>query len=86
VLLLLFASNLAVRAWDTEWTQSAVVTASGETAVRYEPAESGTEHFRAREGDMLVVGGESGGWYRVERSDGLRGWIPQAAVVVVNQD
>jgi uncharacterized protein YgiM (DUF1202 family) len=86
VLLVLFASNLAVRAWDTEWTRTAVVTAGGVTAVRFEPAESGTEHFRAREGDMLVVGAESGGWYQVERPDGRRGWIPQAAVGLVNHD
>ena len=86
VLTFFLASNLAVRAWDTEWTRAAVVTASGESAVRFEPAESGTEHFRVREGDWLVVGGESGGWYRVQRPDGRRGWIPQAAVGVVNPE
>jgi tetratricopeptide (TPR) repeat protein len=84
LLLVFFAANLAVRLWDTELTRTAVVTAGGETAVRFEPAESGTEHFRAREGDMLVVGGENGGWYRVERADGRRGWIPAAGVGLVN--
>jgi tetratricopeptide (TPR) repeat protein len=83
LLLAFFASNLAVRVWDSELTRRAVVTAGGETAVRFEPAESGTEHFRAREGDLLVVGGESGDWYRVERGDGRRGWIPSGALGLV---
>jgi tetratricopeptide (TPR) repeat protein len=52
----------------------AVVVATGE--VRYEPEENATAHFTAYEGWKVRVLKESGGWIKVERPDGLQGWMP----------
>jgi hypothetical protein len=52
----------------------AVVT-SKEAVVRYEPLATGSEYFQAKSGSLLVIDEDREGWLRVERSDGLRGWI-----------
>ena len=54
---------------------AAVVTASGETVVRFEPSESGTQHFTVQEGSALVITDDREGWSQVRREDGLRGWV-----------
>jgi len=49
--------------------------------VRFEPSESGTEHFEAPGGSIVEVLAERGGWAQVaRRGDGLRGWLPLTAI------
>lgn len=83
LLVVLVATSLAFRAAALERGESAVVTASGETAVRFEPSDTGTEHFRVREGTLLDVSEEREGWAQVRRRDGLRGWIRAEALTSV---
>jgi hypothetical protein len=52
-----------------------------DAAARFEPSESGTEHFEAPAGSVVDVLAERGGWAQVaRRGDGLRGWLPLAAI------
>jgi tetratricopeptide (TPR) repeat protein len=80
LLAVLVATSLAFRVAAIERSDSAVVTVSGETAVRFEPSETGTEHFRVREGALLEVTDERDGWAQVRSRDGLRGWMPSEAL------
>ncbi len=80
VLCLIVAGNLAYRVAELELRHAAVVTAAGETPVRFEPSSSGTEHFPVRAGTRLDVTDEREGWLQVRRQDGRRGWIPSTAV------
>ncbi len=48
--------------------------------VKYEPEDNATTHFTAYEGWKLRLLKESSGWVKVERSDGLQGWIPKSRV------
>jgi SH3-like domain-containing protein len=70
----ILASNAIARGLTVEWVPTAVVT-SKEALVRYEPSAAGSEYFRAKGGSLLTIDEEREGWLRVERSDGLRGWI-----------
>jgi len=79
VLFVLFAANLAVRSRHTVWQQWVVITATGQTAVRFEPSPEGTEHFSISEGGMLEARRSRKGWIQVRRADGRRGWIPASS-------
>jgi hypothetical protein len=74
------AGNLGLRLADVDLRQTAIVTASGGSSVRFEPSATGTEHFPAPPGTALDVTEERDDWLQVRRSDGLRGWIPRNAV------
>ena len=76
--------SLAVRVLFVEAPGAAVVIASGDTAVRFEPSSSGTEHFTVPPGSDVTVLEEREGWRLVSREDGRRGWIPADAVEVVD--
>jgi len=73
---LIVGGSLAFRVATVELRRDAVVVEAGETAVRFEPSENGTEHFRVAEGALLEVTDERDEWLQVRRWDGRRGWIP----------
>ena len=74
------AASWAGRMLELEPRDAAVVVAPGETAARFEPSAAGTEHFALTPGAALAVLEERDDWLQVRRDDGLRGWIPAAAV------
>lgn len=45
--------------------------------VKYEPEENATTHFIGYEGWKVKVLKESSGWVKIERPDGLSGWVPR---------
>jgi tetratricopeptide (TPR) repeat protein len=77
---LALAGSLGLRLAELELRDAAVVTAAGETQVRFEPSPTGTEHFPVAAGTTLDVTEERDGWLQVRRDDGRRGWIPAGAV------
>jgi tetratricopeptide (TPR) repeat protein len=48
--------------------------------VKYEPEDNATTHFTASEGWKVRVLKESAGWEKIERSDGLEGWVPKEKI------
>lgn len=80
---LLTGASFAARLIAVDLKDTAVVVSGGETPVRFEPSESGTEHFRVGEGTLLEVTDARGEWLQVRRRDGRRGWIPAAAAGLV---
>jgi tetratricopeptide (TPR) repeat protein len=80
VLLLLIVPSLGARLAQVDLVRPGVVTAAGDTPVRFEPAESGTQYFTVNEGVSIDVTEEREGWLQVRRGDGRRGWIPRSAV------
>lgn len=81
--LLLAGGSLAFRVETVDLRRDAVVVEGGETAVRFEPSENGTEHFRVHEGAILEVTDERDTWFQVRRWDGRRGWIPARTLELV---
>jgi tetratricopeptide (TPR) repeat protein len=78
----LFAA-LAYRNAHLELHDVAVVTADKETVVRFEPSDSGTQHFAAAPGTALTVTDRHEGWLQVSAADGRRGWIPVADLTLL---
>jgi len=74
------AVSLVVRLTAIETADAGVIVAAGETAVRFEPSPSGTEHFVVGPGTDVILGEERAGWRLVSRADGRRGWVPADAV------
>jgi len=72
-------SSLAYQIF-TNRQPAAVVVRTGDTPVRFEPADSGTVHFVLKEGSLLRVLDQRDGWLQVSRCDGRRGWIERASV------
>ena len=79
-LYLIVAGSLGLRLAEVELRDTAIVTATGGTSVRFEPSATGTEHFPVSPGTRLDVTEERDGWLQVRRGDGRRGWIPRDAV------
>jgi hypothetical protein len=77
---LVAATSWTFRVVELDAANAAVVIAAGETPARFEPSDSGTPHFMLTPGAALAVLEERDGWVQVRRADGLRGWIPAAAV------
>jgi tetratricopeptide (TPR) repeat protein len=75
VIAVILGVSLAVRVTAVETTGAAVVVASGDTPVRFEPTASGTEHFVVTPGMDVSVLEERDGWLLVARADGRRGWL-----------
>jgi hypothetical protein len=48
--------------------------------VKYEPEVGATTHFSASEGWKVRVLKESSGWSKIERPDGLAGWVPSGTI------
>jgi tetratricopeptide (TPR) repeat protein len=84
VFLSISAASLGYRTLASR-TPAAVVTRGGETAVRFEPADSGTPHYVLKEGSVVRVLETRDGWLQVSRCDGRRGWIEHAAVEAVQR-
>lgn len=80
LLLALGVTSAAYRYRTLELPRYAVVTASTEATVRYEPSQSGTAFFAAKPGTVLHVLGEREAWLQVAGRDGRRGWIEAGAV------
>jgi hypothetical protein len=81
--LLVVGGSLAFRVDTVDLRRDVVVVEAGEVAVRFEPSENGTEHFRVDEGALLEVTDERDEWLQVRRLDGRRGWIPARVVELV---
>lgn len=60
------------------YDNQAVVLSTAE--VKYEPEERATTYFTAYEGWDLRILNESTGWVKVQRPDGLIGWLPRDLV------
>ncbi len=56
-----------------DYNNDAIILAAAE--VRYEPEDKATTHFTAYEGWKVRVLKENTGWTKIERPDGLQGWI-----------
>jgi tetratricopeptide (TPR) repeat protein len=80
VLVLIVTASSAQQLLTEQWQRPAVMTASGDTAARFEPAENGTLHFTLKEGSLVRVLEARAGWVQVVRCDGRRGWVEQQAV------
>ncbi len=80
VALLVVGASAVYRLVTVELNPAVVVIAPSETAVRFEPSDSGTVHFQVKPGATLHRLGEREGWVQVGRADGRRGWIERAAV------
>jgi tetratricopeptide (TPR) repeat protein len=77
---LLIAGSFGLRLAETDLRDTAIVIAPGGTSVRFEPSATGTEHFAAAAGTPLDITEQRDEWLQVRRRDGLRGWVPRAAV------
>lgn len=73
----LFALSAKVEAQ----AQRAIILSTVE--VKYEPEEAATTHFTAYEGWKVRVLKGSAGWSKVERPDGLEGWVPSTSLEVM---
>ena len=78
--LLVALASLGEQAFAGDWTRQAVVIASGETPVRFEPATNGTVHFVLKEGSLVRIMDTREGWLQVARCDGRRGWVEKTVV------
>lgn len=74
------ASSCLFRVLSLDGVAAAVVTASAERVVRYEPSPSGTAFFVAKPGTVLEIESTRPGWSRVRARDGRRGWIESDAI------
>ncbi len=77
---LIATTSFAQQVLTDDWQHHAVVTASGDTAARFEPAQNGTLHFTLKEGSLVRVLETREGWVQVARCDGRRGWIEKQAI------
>lgn len=80
VLLVMVGTSFAARLAHVDLVRPAVVTATGETPVRFEPAQTGTQYFTLSEGVRIEVTEQRADWLQVRRGDGRRGWVPKDAV------
>ena len=83
VALVLTAGSAAYRLATVDLPTFAVVVATADTDVRFEPSASGTTHFETKPGTVLRVLGEREGWAQVARPDGKRGWIARPAIATL---
>ena len=68
-------TSLARQMYVNDWRQLAVLVAGGETSIRFEPAENGTEHYVLPEGTLVQVLDTRQDWHQIARCDGRRGWV-----------
>ena len=83
VALVLTAGSAAYRLATVDLPTFAVVVATADTDVRFEPSASGTTHFETKPGTVLRVLGKREGWTQVARPDGKRGWIARPAIATL---
>ena len=83
VALVVVSSSAGWRLATLDLPAWAVVVAHDEATVRFEPSAGGTAHFQAKPGTVVRLLGAREGWAQVERADGRRGWVEQAAVAIL---
>ncbi len=76
-------ANAAERVWEEEFSKRVVVVADAPAPVRFEPSETGTVHFEASRGTVLLLERREPGWLQVERGDGMRGWMKEEAAELI---
>lgn len=81
--LALAGSSAVYRLASVDLPTYAVVIASQDTDVRFEPSETGTAHFASKPGAVLQVLAEREGWAQVARADGKRGWIARDTITTL---
>jgi tetratricopeptide (TPR) repeat protein len=79
VLVLVATTSLGQQVLSDDWQHAAVVV-GGDTAARFEPADTGTVHFSLKEGSLVRVLDTRPGWVQIARCDGLRGWVERTNV------
>ena len=68
-------SSLARQLFVDDWQRPAVLLAAGETPIRFEPSETGTEHFVLKQGALVHILDTRSDWHQIARCDGRRGWV-----------
>ena len=68
-------SSLAHQLFVDDWQRPAVLLAAGETPIRFEPSETGTEHFVLKQGALVHILDTRSDWHQIARCDGRRGWV-----------
>lgn len=67
------------------WVKRGAVVIEKEAKVRFEPIPTATEYYTLSEGSPVLVLERNSGWYKVQRSDGKAGWVPQATMEMLNE-
>lgn len=73
--LLIVSSSLARQLFVDDWQRPAVMLAAGESPIRFEPSETGTEHFVLKQGALVHILDTRSDWHQIARCDGRRGWV-----------
>ena len=68
-------SSLARQLFVDDWQRPAVMLAAGESPIRFEPSETGTEHFVLKQGALVHILDTRSDWHQIARCDGRRGWV-----------
>ncbi len=79
-LFVIIGMSLVRQIFVNDWQRPAVVLADGQTPVRFEPAETGTEHFVLKQGALVRLLESRPGWHQIARCDGRRGWAAEQSV------
>ena len=72
---LVVGSSLARQLFVDDWQRPAVLLAAGESPIRFEPSETGTEHFVLKQGALIHILDTRSDWHQIARCDGRRGWV-----------
>ena len=67
---------------ESEFQEKAVIMVE-EIAVRFEPNDDATEHFRLYEGAVIQITRSQENWHQVRRGDGKMGWLKSAVFVII---
>ncbi len=67
------------------WVERGAVVVEKEAKVRFEPIQTATEYFTLSEGSPVLVLERNSGWYKIQRSDGKAGWVPQVTMEMINE-
>ncbi len=68
--------------YESEFQQKAVIEVE-ETAIRFEPDEDATVHFKLYEGAVIQITRSQGEWHQVRRGDGKMGWLRSSVLSVI---
>lgn len=72
---IVLSSSLARQLFVDDWQRQAVVLPQGEHPIRFEPSETGTEHFVLKQGALVQILDTRSDWHQISRCDGRRGWV-----------
>ncbi|MFC1712861.1 tetratricopeptide repeat protein [Candidatus Poribacteria bacterium] len=82
LLLIIVLPSLIGSIHESEFQKKAVIIVE-EAAVRFEPNDDATEHFRLYEGAVIQITRSQEGWHQVKRGDGKMGWLKNTVFVVI---